>query len=79
MSTRGTPGTNPEGVYLVRQLMDYADSLLSLTNNYITINTQWPTEVFIVYAAITPVGPVDSYYYNLTVGTFVCAGMHSTV
>ena len=52
MKSKGTAGTDSEGAYLVRQLMDYADSLLNATNNYVTVNTEWLSEVLLVRAAI---------------------------
>ena len=45
MKSKGTPGTDREGTYLVMQVVDYADSLLNVTNNYVTLNTQWLAEV----------------------------------
>ena len=54
MKSKGIPGTDCEGTYLVRHLMDYADSLLNVANSYVRIDADWPTEVFIDSADITP-------------------------
>lgn len=47
MISKGTPGTDYEGTYLVRQLMDYADSLLNVNGSYVTMVAEWTTEVAI--------------------------------
>ena len=68
MKPKRTPGTNHEGMYLVRQLVDYANSLLNVTIGYITINVDWPAEVFIVYGPLVIIGDYCSVpFVNLFV------------
>lgn len=48
MKSKGAPGTDSNGEYLVRQLTDYANNLLNIGSSYIIINAEWPPEVVIL-------------------------------
>ena len=45
VNSKGVPGTDCEGMYLVRELVNYADSLRNVINSYVAINTEWLPEV----------------------------------
>lgn len=54
MKSKGAPGTDHEGGYLVKQLLDYADSLLNIANGYTIMKVEWPAKVFNICIPITP-------------------------
>ena len=49
MNSEGVPETGHEGMCIVRELVEYADTLRNVINSYVTINTEWLPEVTVSY------------------------------
>jgi len=50
--SRGLPGTDQNGEYLVRQLVDYAYSMLNTSSNYVIPIVEQTAEVVILLLCI---------------------------